>query len=300
MKFWIKGLLVLGAIAISHLLPSDLAQLVVAGLLIMGLGIPHGATDHVIYNVIENKKVDSTTTLAFLGQYLGIIGLYFVLWYFFPLFSLALFIGISAYHFGETQFEYLGFTSILTRLLYVSWGLLILAILLGVHLNEVTALLEPLTGYPALYEWLAKYQIPLILSLFSITLFSLFFNRRVSRDTTFLLKEVGELLILTILFLNSSLLIGFAIFFAFWHSRDAVMIQIREFRALRPAFSLSEFVKLALPFTLLSTFGIALLLILFNYFTTPIPEVTLFFVMISLLTMPHMFIIARFYRLDSR
>jgi Brp/Blh family beta-carotene 15,15'-monooxygenase len=296
MKFWIKGLLVLGAILVSHLVPSDLAQLIVAGALIMGLGIPHGATDHVIYNVIEKKSVNSATTLSFLAQYLGIIGLYVILWYFFPLLSLSLFIGISAYHFGETQFEYLGLISFLTHLLYISWGLLILGVLLGVHLTEVTALLQPLTGHPELYDWLALYQTPLVLSLLSLTLFTLFFNRRVSRDTSFLLKEIGELIILAVLFFNSSLLIGFAVFFAFWHSRDAVMIQIREFRALRPAFSLREFMQLALPFTLLSAFGIALLLILFNYFTTPIPEVTLFFVMISLLTMPHMFIIARFYR----
>lgn len=299
MKFWIKGLLVLGAILLSHLLPSDLAQLIIAGALIMVLGIPHGATDHVIYNVIKKKSIDPATTFSFLAQYLGIIGLYVILWYFFPLLSLVLFIGISAYHFGETQFEYLGLNSFLTHLLYVSWGLLILGTLLGVHIIEVTALLQPLTGYPELYSWLAMYQTPLVLSLLSLTLFTLFFNRRVSRDTSFLLKEIGELIILAVLFFNSSLLIGFAMFFAFWHSRDAVMIQVREFRALRPAFSLREFMRLALPFTLLSALGIALLLVVFNYFSTPIPEVTLFFVMISLLTMPHMFIIARFYRLKS-
>lgn len=297
MKFWIKGLLVLGAILLSHLLPSDLAQLIIAGALIMVLGIPHGATDHVIYNVIKTKSIDPATTFSFLAQYLGIIGLYVILWYFFPLLSLVLFIGISAYHFGETQFEYLGLNSFLTHLLYVSWGLLILGTLLGVHITEVTALLQPLTGYPELYSWLAMYQTPLVLSLLSLTLFTLFFNRRVSRDTSFLLKEIGELIILAVLFFNSSLLIGFAMFFAFWHSRDAVMIQVREFRALHPAFSLCEFMRLALPFTLLSALGIALLLVVFNYFSTPIPEVTLFFVMISLLTMPHMFIIARFYRL---
>lgn len=299
MKFWIKGLLVLGAILLSHLLPSDLAQLIIAGALIMVLGIPHGATDHVIYNVIKKKSIDPATTFSFLAQYLGIIGLYVILWYFFPLLSLVLFIGISAYHFGETQFEYLGLNSFLTHLLYVSWGLLILGTLLGVHIIEVTALLQPLTGYPELYSWLAMYQTPLVLSLLSLTLFTLFFNRRVSRDTSFLLKEIGELIILAVLFFNSSLLIGFAMFFAFWHSRDAVMIQVREFRALHPAFSLREFMRLALPFTLLSALGIALLLVVFNYFSTPIPEVTLFFVMISLLTMPHMFIIARFYRLKS-
>jgi hypothetical protein len=49
--------IVLAAILMSHLIDSDNVTVAVAGLLVLLLGIPHGATDPIIYIVIDSKKL---------------------------------------------------------------------------------------------------------------------------------------------------------------------------------------------------------------------------------------------------
>ena len=67
----------------------------IAGLLLVG--IPHGAVDHLL---LQPKAFN---LFRFVVQYLLIIAAYFIVWQWFPLFSLLLFIAYSAYHFGESE-----------------------------------------------------------------------------------------------------------------------------------------------------------------------------------------------------
>ena len=81
------------------------SSLVVALVLIVFIGIPHGANDHLLFFNLINKSVDKNNkkSILFFASYIGLIILYVCCWYLFPTFSLGLFILISIYHFGQSN-----------------------------------------------------------------------------------------------------------------------------------------------------------------------------------------------------
>jgi hypothetical protein len=52
-------------------------------------------------------------------------------------------------------------------------------------------------------------------------------------DRKLLLKESSELILLVLLFNYTDLLIGFAVFFCFWHSWDAIAVPIARIETNR-------------------------------------------------------------------
>jgi hypothetical protein len=57
------------------------------------VGIPHGAVDH----LLETGNIKSSIKPGFVMNYLGLIFLNLVLWYFFPIGALFFFIAYSAF-----------------------------------------------------------------------------------------------------------------------------------------------------------------------------------------------------------
>lgn len=89
---------------ISHELLVS-CSLIIAVALIVLIGIPHGANDHLLFfNLFKKRALEegSKTALFFL-YYLGLIFLYVCSWFFLPAFSLGIFILISIYHFGQSN-----------------------------------------------------------------------------------------------------------------------------------------------------------------------------------------------------
>ena len=74
-------------------------QLIYSSIFILLLGIPHGAIDHVLF--FKKRKMSQT---KFYSIYLGLSFLFVILWHILPVISLILFLLISAFHFGESQF----------------------------------------------------------------------------------------------------------------------------------------------------------------------------------------------------
>ncbi len=98
-------------------------------ILIVFIGIPHGATDHVVFNYLSDSK--PSTIYIIINFYLGYIFLilaYSVCWYLFLSFSLIIFIIISAYHLGQSNLYYLTLPKkrLAKTLIYVSWGLFVI------------------------------------------------------------------------------------------------------------------------------------------------------------------------------
>ncbi|MEL6537548.1 MAG: Brp/Blh family beta-carotene 15,15'-dioxygenase [Bacteroidota bacterium] len=273
--------------------------LVMATILVLALGIPHGATDHVVFNVLRQKEVRTRVPGVFLLGYLGVMLLYFLLWWWQPAGSLLVFLVISAYHFGETQLIRTPQVGVAMHGLYLSWGGLMLAVLLLLHLEEVTQLLLPLVGHPAVFVWLGQHTVTLLaLAAGQILLLWAWQAFRTGR-VKYLTAQVAELCVLLLLLWRTPVLIGFAIFFAFWHSRDAITEQLDRFRVLRPQIRWWEWVRMALPYTMMSVVGIVGLVAVWWVYRVSISPVTVFFVGVSLLTMPHMILIYRFYQLPT-
>ena len=81
------------------------SSLMIALILILLIGIPHGANDHLLFFNLINKRIDEKNrkSTLFFALYIGLILLYIGCWYLFPAFSLGLFILISIYHFGQSN-----------------------------------------------------------------------------------------------------------------------------------------------------------------------------------------------------
>ncbi len=98
------------------------------------VGIPHGALDE----IIEQRKQNATARWRFYAWYLGVIAIAFLLWQVAPALGLIGFLGYSAYHFGQTDFEE---WNIRSKVGAWMWGAFVLWSILYHHLDETNEIL---------------------------------------------------------------------------------------------------------------------------------------------------------------
>lgn len=261
-------------------------------------GIPHGATDHVVYEHCHPSKKRKNPLLNFLAFYLGAMMVYGFCWFFFPLFSLALFILISAYHFGQSQLLSVKWEELspVKVLLYLSWGLTVLVGIIGFHFKESMEILGNLVAPDSLPteqgQWLLAAGITAAIW-GSLMLFSLIGKRA---SAVFLFFEVLNLGLILLLSALTSVLFSFALYFGIWHSLASINNEIKILRGTDPGFSWKSFAWKALPFSLMSILGIGLLIFLGNSLGGEVSPYLLFFIAISTLTLPHTIFMQRLYQ----
>ena len=273
------------------------------GIFILGMvctGIPHGATDHVIFSYKEKAAGREVSITRFLMLYLMGMAIYSLFWYVFPLMSLLIFLLISAYHFGQSQFTYLDLAENhpFKFVMYMCWGLWVLAAIIFLNPEESQEILSglALAELSSIFE--LRFEILLVLSLAVIGLlisgyFLKFFTLKA------LAFEFLNLIVLATVSLVGGLLISFTVYFALWHSLSSINWEIKVFRLEQAKFSWKDFVKHAWPFSLISFIGIALLLAAGSFLSTLISPFLLFFIAISVLTLPHMVYMQQFYSLKE-
>lgn len=266
-------------------------------LVMVTTGLPHGATDHLIDRYQQEQQGKSFSWHRFLAVYLGAIVLYGILWIGVPLLSLAVFLLISAFHFGQSQFLYVEGpeNSPFKWALYLTWGLCILTAIIGLNAKEsgqVLAALIPQTQWTGLASWML-----VALGIFGVATVGLLswarFKGHLSRGSFG--RELGHLLLLTLLSWQADLLLTFAVYFGLWHSLASISYEIRIMQEERPNFSWRDFVKAALPFSLISIVGIGMLLGTAYWLEEWVSLYLLFFMAISVLTLPHMVFMQGFY-----
>ncbi|QNL20671.1 Brp/Blh family beta-carotene 15,15'-dioxygenase [Hyphobacterium sp. CCMP332] len=289
MRFLYKIIVLFLGIIIYRIFPEF--DLYLAFALIFIFGIPHGATDHILHNLIDENKMNPKPKPTFLMYYLGIILSYAVLWYFFPGFSLFVFIVISAFHFGETQLHRLESNNWIKILNYIFWGSSLLLLIFEPHLSEVQTIISPHLLDVGSMNWVISNYYYL---LYGFLIGSFVFL--ISEGIKTLLVQLTELIILYLIANFTSLILAFALFFAFWHSRDATYDQITKIRKYAINFNFKEWLKLASPYSLISILGIVLIIVFSLYIDLKIPTITLFFVLVALITLPHVFVMSVFYR----
>jgi Brp/Blh family beta-carotene 15,15'-monooxygenase len=112
-------------------------EVLISGLLITLIGIPHGAIDHLLFIKKTNRS-----QLFFYSFYLFLIVLYVLAWVFFPLISLALFLILSAYHFGQSQFEHYDKLSMeVKRIMGFFWGTSVLSFFVLINFSQISDLI---------------------------------------------------------------------------------------------------------------------------------------------------------------
>lgn len=257
-------------------------------LLVMAMvGIPHGAIDHLLYH----KKAGSKSGFQkFLLLYLGIMLTYLVCWVYLPITALILFLIMSAYHFGQANFIPVKVERN-KSLLYLSTGFFYLAVILFGDFGRTSDILGPMVDI----QFFQPYAIGSIFLLFLSS--SFFIVQLNSRKKYF---YIAELVVLGFCLFHMPLLLAFITYFGFWHALPSL---IKEFSSLSFDGSKNKFlsfVKQLLPFSLISMFGISFILIFLNDWLSERELTLLFFVMVSLISAPHIWVMNMFLENPSK
>jgi beta-carotene 15,15'-dioxygenase len=266
-------------------------QLIIFLIGIIMLGVPHGAADLLI--AAQNAKNGNVlfSKFKFFFNYLGRLVLFAAFLTFFPFAGSLLFILFAAYHFGETDLHQFKTNTIAGKLFVFSYGLVILAVILLCHYEEVKPLLSLFspgtedTFFLNMVE-LHKYTILYL----SVILFfaSTFFYFSVAaayigNQDRFLVQFV---LIVLILY-NLPLVLGFTFYFIFWHSLLSLQNIIGYLRKdnLLPAGFITKQISI---YSLIATAGIILFGLTGFMFTTNNAMIIYVFPGLAVLTAPHM------------
>lgn len=262
-------------------------QYAVFALILFSVGIPHGAIDH----LISNPKIDQNGLLRFLITYLILISVYIVFWYFFPITALVAFLMMSAYHFGQTHFLQSNQPDRLSGLVFLSRGGYFLVVILLGDLQATQSILSSLIELDIPIQM--RFWIPgLILA--TTIFFQSFWGPKFS------FSHWLELLILGPILFFSPLLISFVVYFGFWHAFPSMMKEYEYLKNFKPYSSPKKFIFQLIPFSAISLTGIALILFFgLNYLQSE-ELILLFFVMISVISFPHILYMDKFFKKKSQ
>ena len=267
-------------------------QLIYSSILILLLGIPHGAIDHVLF--FKKRKMSQ---LKFYSIYLGLSFLFVILWHILPVTSLILFLLISAFHFGESQFADIFFKKSLRFIFYFFWGLCLLSTLMYYNVNELyditsyfddTIVLDKIYNREKIGVFFYITNVVTILSIIALTYF-----KKINNDRLF--SELFLLFLIHATFYLFPFIIGFTLYFVALHS---IKVMNDEFKFLKDEnnnFNIMSFLKLLAPYSILSIVGTSFLLILsyYNYIPYSIPFLAI--IIISVITLPHAIVMNIFY-----
>ncbi len=250
-------------------------------IVMLSIGIPHGSVDHLIA-FINPKARKFDNKVIFYIIYLSLIIFNIILWVISPFLGLSVFLIISCYHFGETQV--IGYNSTDNKILNFVIGA---NILLSLFLNNIVELQEILYIIPqfATLDLSAFDSVFFLLISVGILMLSIV-NFKIKRKVPL----YAEITILYMVFFHTDLLTSFALYFGFCHSLPMLMLEFKEFKT-------ENFIKFylkTLPFTILSIF-FGFILYQFNNDLLTSDNLILFvFIVISSLTLPHVFIMKDF------
>jgi Brp/Blh family beta-carotene 15,15'-monooxygenase len=110
-------------------------------------------------------------------------------------------------------------------------------------------------------------------------------------------NELLYLLLFYVLFQNSSLIWGFAIYFAIWHSLPSLLDQVKFLSGSIKRQTILDYIKSSLIYWIMSILG----LMLFVYFFKDREELflTLFFTFLAAITFPHVVVMHRLFDQES-
>jgi len=275
---------------------------VVAIALICIIGIPHGATDHLLFFSIAQRLPGDKkkARLRFYITYLGIMAAYGVLWYLTPILSFLIFILLSFYHFGQENLKSFRWkSSYLKTTSFLLSGVFVLATPLFADMKAAWPIIKSISGI----------EVPHLLSLESCRLIAyvigisygcflvfLILSRNVDLQTG--LKEIVNWAVLFMLFLSTPLMMGFAVFFSLWHALPSILEQIGFLKKNQIRYNAISHIKNIAPYTLLSIAGIFIGLSLLNDSTLS-AKTGIGFMFLSIITLPHILLMDRFHELSG-
>ena len=258
---------------------------------IFTLGILHGSNDLSIVSKI--KKVATLKRLGlFLSGYIMVVVIAALIFYVAPKIALLFFILFSGYHFGEQHFHNIvKKSSLLRAILFISYGLVVLFLILSLNIPEVSIIIKDIIGH-TLNNNVYYYCLLGSFIVFALT------GVKYYLDHTFSLKTIAYelflLLVFFIVFSSSNLIWSFAIYFILWHSIPSIIEQLDYLYKEISWKSFLKYIQKSFVVWLISILGIGSLL----YFFKDDKQIFLpiIFSFLGAITFAHSFVISKMFK----
>ena len=263
------------------------------------LGVPHGAADLLIATQHAVDKKYHFNKLHFFANYLTRLILFGIIIWLFPLIGNIIFILFAAYHFGETDLSECKTNSIGGKLFVVSYGLVILGVILLNHFEEVQPILQQFNAgfkYTGFINFVAQNRYTILSTIGLLFFVSTFFYFFTNKPTTQIRGQflVQFALILFILY-NLPMVLGFTFYFIFWHSLLSLR-NIIGYLSKNGLFSKGVIVKQISLYSVLAMAGIILFGLTGFMFVSNNAMLVYIFIGLAVLTAPHMQIMHNMYK----
>ena len=305
MELHLRRLLTLVIIALSVFTTAfgEQTSFVVAIALICLIGIPHGATDHLLFfSIVQKIPGDKyRIQLRFYAIYLGIMAAYGILWYLSPQLSFLLFIIVSVYHFGQENLKTFRWkSSYLKNISFMLSGVFLLATPLLADMDSAWPIIKSIMGLEGnlfidkLQCRFLAYLIGIIYGCY-ILLMMLSSNIDLSAGT----KELINGAILFSLFISTPLMMGFAVYFSLWHALPSIIEQIDFLKINQVKYNFKSHIKNLAPYTLLSIVGIFIGLYFLDSSSLS-AKTGIGFMFLSIITLPHIILMDRFHEMSAQ
>lgn len=236
--------------------------------------------------------------LQFHLRYWAAIGLNLLVWVFFPVLGYISFILISAFHFGESQFSHYKLPKSLFKVVFqFLWGLSILAGMTFFNLGEIQVHMASNSSF-MVFSGINNSIGPLVLIVLGLVgvlagLVYLLLSRQLQAKE--FAVELGLFVLVHLALYLFPLIVGFTLYFITLHSFKVLREEFQFMQRESMADNLASFVKVLAPFSLMSILGVLGLFFLAQTNLFPQSFAYAFVILISCITVPHAYVMHKFY-----
>jgi beta-carotene 15,15'-dioxygenase len=204
---------------LGFLLPELLISIhyPILGILVLTIGLPHGATDYLLFKRMNGSNLSRAQILKFFAIYITAVLGFLALWIILAKFSFIIFILISSYHFGQSNWGHISLSKFYNYAVNLIWGLFAIGGSVLWHWQESKIIISQVVG--ELPEISQEYMDNIQLSIIILNVASIFLLWTTNRiRTNRQMEEFGKLAILSCMFYFTPMLVGFVLYFTLWHS----------------------------------------------------------------------------------
>jgi len=221
---------------------------------------------------------------------LTVVALTALFFSFVPSIALLFFVVASSYHFGEQHWVAFCVRSALTTTFYTFYGLVIFFLLFYVNDQEVTPIIQKITGVLILKEY---YLYTLIVSFLGFIGIYLWWTYKKQIQVN-IIKELFFLLVFFIVFRTASLLWAFSIYFIVWHSIPSLKDQLQYLYGTVNKDTVLKYLKTSFLYWMVSMVGLGVLYYFFQDREGLFLSIMIYF--LAAITFPHVVVMTRLNR----
>ena len=265
------------------------------GLLVLLIGLPHGATDFLLFRRLYGPELSRKKVFKFFFFYLVAVLGYLAVWLLLPMVAMVTFLIISAYHFGQSNWQTVAVSPRIRPVLNISFGAFTIGGAVLWHWDEGQNIVQQMIGDLPAWSQSTMANIQWFILLFNVAiLLGIRFAGQI--DPSLLLREVVKLSVLSFMLYYTPLLVGFTLYFTLWHSLSSLLDQVSFFRHQWPSFTLKSYYYQAAPYTLLAIFGLLGLIFGQSFIFPEASFLSLFLILIACMTLPHIILVEERYK----